>query len=63
MKRRDFVKNATLTALGASLIGPLEGLAADRITHLESDDVSPRAALADDFKLHFLAVGDLGTER
>jgi predicted MPP superfamily phosphohydrolase len=60
MKRRDFVKNTTLTALGASLIAPLESFAASRVTHFESDDLSPSASLADDFSLHFLAVGDWG---
>jgi hypothetical protein len=60
MKRRDFVKNATLTALGASLISPLEALAGDRVTHFESDDLSPSASLADDFSLHFIAIGDWG---
>jgi tartrate-resistant acid phosphatase type 5 len=60
MKRRDFVKNATLTALGASLISPLEALAADKITHFESDDLSPSASLKDDYAVHFLAIGDWG---
>ncbi|WP_184546777.1 metallophosphoesterase [Mucilaginibacter sp. FT3.2] len=60
MKRRDFVKNATLTALGASLISPLEALAADKVTHFESDDLSPSASLSDDYALHFIAIGDWG---
>ena len=60
MKRRDFVKNTTITALGASLIAPLGVLAADKITHLESDDLSSLASLKDDFPLHFMAVGDWG---
>ena len=60
MKRRDFVKNTTLTALSASLIGPLAALGDSPVTHLESKDVSPRAALADDFAVHFLAIGDWG---
>ena len=60
MKRRDFVKNTTLTALGASIIGPLSALAGETVTHLESSDLSPRAALADDFAVHFMALGDWG---
>jgi len=60
MKRRDFVKNTTLAALGASLISPLAAFAGDEVTHLESADVSPRAGLADDFAVHFMAIGDWG---
>lgn len=60
MKRRDFVKGTALTALGASLIAPLESLAEPVVTHLESEDVSPRALLADDFPLNFVAIGDWG---
>ncbi|MCJ8208839.1 tartrate-resistant acid phosphatase type 5 family protein [Mucilaginibacter sp. RS28] len=60
MKRRDFVKSTAVTALSASLIAPLTSLAEDKVTNLSSDDVSPRAALADDFSLHFLAIGDWG---
>lgn len=60
MKRRDFVKGTTLTALGASIIDPLAAIAGPQITRLTSDDVSPRAALADDYALHFMAVGDWG---
>jgi tartrate-resistant acid phosphatase type 5 len=60
MKRRDFVKNAGLTALGVSLLGPLEAAAAETVTYLDSEDVSPRAALADNYALHFMAIGDWG---
>jgi tartrate-resistant acid phosphatase type 5 len=60
MKRRDFVKNTTLTALGATLINPLAGFADASVTHLTSDDVSPKAALADNYNLHFMAIGDWG---
>ena len=60
MKRRDFVKQSTLTAIGASLIAPLASVAETTVTHLESSDVSPRAALADEFPLHFMALGDWG---
>jgi len=60
MKRRDFVINTTLTAIGASLINPLSGIAENKVTHLNSEDVSPRAALANDFPLNFLAIGDWG---
>jgi tartrate-resistant acid phosphatase type 5 len=58
MKRRDFVKTTALTAMGASIIGPLNSFA--EVTHLESADVSPRAALNDEYALHFLAIGDWG---
>lgn len=60
MKRREFVKNAGLTALGVSLLGPLEAAAAETVTYLDSEDVSPRAALADNYALHFMAIGDWG---
>jgi tartrate-resistant acid phosphatase type 5 len=60
MKRRDFVINTTLTAIGASLINPLSSLAETPVTHLNSEDVSPRAALTNDFPLNFLAIGDWG---
>jgi len=60
MKRRDFVINTTLTALATSLITPLKALTGKPITHLESDDLSLRAALADGFALHFIAIGDWG---
>jgi tartrate-resistant acid phosphatase type 5 len=59
MKRRDFVKNTTLTAIGAAL-APIAVLAEPNETHLESDNISPRAALKDEFQLHFLAIGDWG---
>ena len=60
MKRRDFVKSTTIATIGAGIIGPLAAMADAPVTHLESDDVSPRAALADDFSLHFMAIGDWG---
>jgi len=60
MKRRDFVRNTALTALGASLINPIETLAGASQTYLESEDVSPRAAFNDDFPLNFVAIGDWG---
>jgi tartrate-resistant acid phosphatase type 5 len=59
MKRRDFVVGTALTAIGATLINPLESLADTKVTHLESDDLSP-SALKDDFALHFMALGDWG---
>ncbi len=60
MERRDFVKNTALAALGASLIGgPLSALAEPKVTHLESEDLSP-SALKDDYALHFMALGDWG---
>jgi tartrate-resistant acid phosphatase type 5 len=60
MKRRDFVRNTALTALGATLINPLTGLAMPVETHLDSDEISPRAALADSYSMHFMALGDWG---
>lgn len=60
MKRRDFVINTTLAALGTSLINPLETFAGVNPTHLESADLSPRTAFADDFPLNFVAIGDWG---
>jgi tartrate-resistant acid phosphatase type 5 len=60
MKRRDFVKSTALTALGATLIGPLVAEAEPAITYLESDDISQSAPLANDYDMHFMAVGDWG---
>lgn len=60
MKRRDFVKNAGITALGAAMLSPLETLAASGVTHLQSDDLSPGASLKDEFDIHFIAIGDWG---
>ena len=60
MKRREFVINTAITALGASLITPIEALADDGVTHLESEDVAPDAAFANDFPLNFVAIGDWG---
>jgi len=59
MKRRDFVKNTALSALGAAL-APMSVLAEANETHLESENIAPRAALNDEFQLHFLAIGDWG---
>ncbi len=60
MKRRDFVKGTTFTALAASFLAPLESLAANTETQLESEDLSPGTELKDDYALHFLAIGDWG---
>ncbi|WP_184550450.1 metallophosphoesterase [Mucilaginibacter sp. FT3.2] len=60
MKRRDFVKNTALTALGVSLISPVEALAGERVTHLESEDLSASSFSAGDFPLNFVAIGDWG---
>ena len=59
MKRRDFLKGTTLTAIGATLLPPLSGLAENRVTHLDSDDISP-SKIKDDYALHFIALGDWG---
>lgn len=60
MKRRDFVKGTALTALSAGLFHPLQSIAADKETHLESEDLSTRSELKDDYPLHFVALGDWG---
>ncbi|MDT3402150.1 purple acid phosphatase family protein [Mucilaginibacter terrae] len=60
MKRRDFVKNTTLTALGASLIAPLESLAETPVTYIESEDLSAAAGLTNGYPLNFMAIGDWG---
>jgi tartrate-resistant acid phosphatase type 5 len=61
MKRRDFVRNTAMGALGATIISPLAGFAeTGKVTHFESDDLSPSASIKDDFALHFMALGDWG---
>lgn len=60
MKRRDFVRNTTLTALGATIISPLATLAEGGITHLESEDLTHQDKINDDYALHFMAIGDWG---
>ncbi|NQX39616.1 Calcineurin-like phosphoesterase [Pedobacter steynii] len=60
MKRRDFVKSTALTAIGASMLAPLQSLAVSPETYLESEDVAPRNELKDDYPIHFMAVGDWG---
>jgi tartrate-resistant acid phosphatase type 5 len=58
MKRRDFVKNTTLSA--AALMIPMGSIAGTTITHFESDDLSPRADHNNGFPLNFIAIGDWG---
>ncbi|HEY4196646.1 MAG TPA: metallophosphoesterase, partial [Mucilaginibacter sp.] len=61
MKRRDFVRNTALTAIGATIIPTIGALAAaPGVTHLESEDLTMIPALKDDFPLHFMAIGDWG---
>ncbi|EDM33868.1 putative acid phosphatase [Pedobacter sp. BAL39] len=60
MKRRDFVKGSALTALGTGLFGPLQSLAAGAETHIESEELSVRGQLKDDYDVHFVAIGDWG---
>lgn len=60
MKRRDFVKNTTLTAIGASLIAPIAAFAAPKVTNLESEDLTLLPKIKDDYALHFMAIGDWG---
>jgi predicted MPP superfamily phosphohydrolase len=56
MKRRDFIQ----TTLGVSLLNPLEVLAEPKVTHIESEDLTGREAVADNYALHFMALGDWG---
>lgn len=60
MKRREFVLNTAITALGATMVSPLETFAGTVETHLESEDIAPGAALANNFPLNFVAIGDWG---
>src|ERR1700744_6088554 len=60
MKRRDFVRSTALTTVGAALIPSIGALAAPRVTHLESEDLTLLPALKDEFPLHFMAIGDWG---
>ncbi|BAV07829.1 Calcineurin-like phosphoesterase [Filimonas lacunae] len=60
MKRRDFFRNTALTALGTTLLPPLHARSESLTTFLESEQVSPRAALDNNFPLNFLAIGDWG---
>lgn len=60
MKRRDFVRNTALTAIGASIIAPLHTLATPSLTNLESEDITMLPAVKDDYSLHFMALGDWG---
>lgn len=60
MKRRTFFKSTAVTALSASLLGPLEAFSAPVETHLEGEDLSVRGQLKDEYPLHFLAIGDWG---
>lgn len=60
MERRDFVKNTALAALGASLVGPLNALAEDKVTHLTSEELTLLPKVKDDYALHFMALGDWG---
>jgi hypothetical protein len=60
MNRRDFVRNTAITAIGASLIAPIDALAAPRVTELESEDLTLLPKIKDDYTLHFMAIGDWG---
>lgn len=59
MERRDFVKSTALAALGATIVGPLGALAEQRVTYLDSSDLSP-SVKKDDYALHFMSIGDWG---
>lgn len=56
MKRRDFVRST----IGASLLNPFEKAAQPAVTHIESEDLTGRAAVEDNYSLHFMALGDWG---
>ncbi len=56
MKRRDFVR----TTLGVSLLNPLETFGEAPVTHLDSEDLTGQAGLANDYSLYFMAIGDWG---
>ena len=60
MKRRDFVKNTALTAIGTSFLTPFAGLAKEKVTHLKSGDLTLLPKIKDDYHLHFMALGDWG---
>ena len=60
MKRREFVKNTAIGALGVTLAAPMATLAENTETHFNSNDLSPAASLKDEYDLHFLAIGDWG---
>lgn len=55
------MKSTLGTALGASLSGlPLATAATKEPTQVDSGDINSRAALKDEYDLHFIAVGDWG---
>ncbi len=56
MKRRDFVK----ASVGVPLLGPLELLSGQQVTHIESEDIASGHLADDKYDLHFIAVGDWG---
>ena len=62
MKRREFVRNTALSAIGSTLIAPLAGLAAKgtNITHLKSEEITLQPKIKDDYTVHFMALGDWG---
>ena len=60
MKRRDFVRNTAMGAIGASLWHPFAGLARPGMTHLKSEDLTLLPKIKDDFAQHFMAIGDWG---
>ncbi len=60
MKRRDFVKNTAMGAIGASLLHPFGVLARPDITHLTSEDLTLLPKIKDNYAQHFMAIGDWG---
>jgi len=56
MNRRDFVK----ASIGAPLIVPLETLSSEAVTHIDSESISGALPPADQYNLHFIAIGDWG---
>src|SRR6201996_3149935 len=60
MERRNFVKSTALAALGASFLRPLGAFASEKVTYLDSSDLTLLPKVKDDYTLHFMALGDWG---
>jgi tartrate-resistant acid phosphatase type 5 len=60
MKRRDFVKNTALTAIGTSFLPQFDAIAKPMVTHLKSEDLTLLPKIKDNFAQHFMVVGDWG---
>ncbi len=60
MKRRDFVRNTALTAIGTSLTSMSALAGVRQVTHLKSEDLTLLPKIKDDYTLHFMSIGDWG---